>query len=127
LGATAQPEPQPADADATYTLVLEREGLWIAEEAATHTQNIVAELGLSWNLSQSPDPEVHAETVATEPCPISGKPGGLDSEKVAHMQPVATEPDLPGGQLGALNANARTHLASVEPEVLPIKGEDDLL
>ncbi len=92
-----QPKPQPADADATHTLVLEREGLWIAEEAAAYAQNVVAELGLSQDLSQSPDPEVYMETVATEPCPISGELGGLNSEKVAHVQPVAMEPDLLGG------------------------------
>jgi len=92
-----QPKPQPADADATHTLVLEREGLWIAKEVATHAQNVIVELGLSQDLLQSLDPKVHMETVAMEPCPISGEPGGLNSEKVAHVQPVAMEPDLLGG------------------------------
>ncbi len=47
LGATVQPETQPAEADATHTVVLEGEGLWIAEEVAAHAQNVDVELGLS--------------------------------------------------------------------------------
>ena len=47
LGATVQPETQPAETDATHTVVLEGEGLWIAEEVAAHAQNVDVELGLS--------------------------------------------------------------------------------
>ena len=45
LGATVQPKTEAIEA--THTIVLEGEGLWIAKEAATHAQNIVAELSLS--------------------------------------------------------------------------------
>jgi hypothetical protein len=81
--------------EATHTIVLEGEGLWMAEEGAAHTQNVDAELGLSQALPENLTPEVHVQTVIAEPHPISGKPGGL--KKVAHVQPVAAEPDLPGG------------------------------
>jgi len=47
LGATVQPEPQLADVDATHTVILEGEGLWMAEEGAAHAQNVIVELGLS--------------------------------------------------------------------------------
>jgi hypothetical protein len=122
-GATAQPETEAMEA--THTVVLEEEGLWIAEEAAAHAQNVVAELGLSRALPQSLTPEVHAQRVVAEPCPISGEPGGL--KKVARAQPIAAEPDLPGGQPGDPNANARAHLASAEPNDLQTEGDKDLL
>jgi hypothetical protein len=122
-GATAQPETEAMEA--THTVVLKGEGLWMAEEGATHTQNVNAELGLSQALPENPTPEVYVQTVIAEPHPISGKPGGL--EKVAHTQPVAAEPDLPGGQPGDLKEDARTHLASVEPGNLMNAEEDWLL
>jgi hypothetical protein len=110
-GAIVQPKTEAMEA--THTIILEEEGLWIAEEAAAHAQNVVAELGLSRALPQSLTPEVHAQRVIAEPCPISGKLRGL--EKVTHVQPIAAEPDLPGGQPGDPNVNAHTHLASAEP------------
>jgi len=120
-----QPEPQPADADATHTIVLDKEGYWMAEEGATHTQNVIVELGLSQTLPQSQTPEVHTQMVATEPCSKLGEPGGL--EKVAHMQLVAMEPDLKCGQPGDPDLITHTYLASVKPNDLPIKGKDDWL
>jgi len=122
-GATAQPETEATEA--THTITLEGEELWMAEEAATHTQNVDVELGLSRALPQSLIPEVHVQIVVAEPCPILGKPGGL--EKVARTQPIATELDLPGGQPGDPNANARTHLASAEPNNLRMEEDEDLL
>ncbi len=45
LGATVQPETEAIEA--THTVILEGEGLWIAEEVAAHAQNVDVELGLS--------------------------------------------------------------------------------
>jgi len=122
-GATVQPETEATEA--THTVTLEGEELWMAEEAAAHPQNVDAELGLSWALPQSLTPEVHAQRVIMEPCPISGKLGGL--EKVTRTQPVAAELDLPGGQPGDPNANAHAHLASAEPNNLRMEEDKDLL
>ncbi len=123
LGATVQPKTEATEA--THTIVLEREGYWMAEKEATHTQHVDVEIGLPLGHPESPALEVHAQTVIVEPHPILGKLGGL--EKVACMQPVAVELDLPGGQPGDPNVNARMHLASAEPEDLEIEGDTDLL
>jgi hypothetical protein len=88
----------------------------MAKKVATHAQNVNMELGLSWALPQSLIPEVHVQIVVAEPCPISGKLGGL--EEVAHAQSVAVELNLLGGQPGDPNVNARAHLASAEPNNL---------
>jgi hypothetical protein len=59
----------------------------MAEEGATHARLADAEMGLPLGHPESPPPEVHAQTVVAEPCPVSSGPEGL--EEVAHAQPVA--------------------------------------
>ena len=73
-------------------------------------------MGLPLGHPESPPPEVHAQTVVAEPCPLSGEPEGL--EEVAYAQPVPTEPDLRGSQPDDPNVDTRTHLEGAEPEDL---------
>ncbi len=125
MGATAQPKTQPAEADTTHTVILEGERLWIAEEAAAHTQNVDVELGLSWALPQSLNPEVHVKIVVVEPDPKLGEPDA--PRAAAYVQLVSVELDLLLGLPGDPKEDTCVHLTSAEPNDLQTKRDKDCL
>jgi len=131
-------------ADATYAADIEGEGCLLAKEGDTYMQIISVEVVLSWQHLQSPDPNVHVQTISTEPEVILGKPGAI--EEGAYIHNDCVELDLIEGQPGNLNtntleevahleldliqeetSNAPMHLEGIGPEVLMDAEEDCLL
>jgi len=101
-------------ADAIHIADIEGEGCSLAEEGDTHAQIVSAEVVLSRQHPQTPDPIVHAQTVGTELEAILGEPGAI--EEGAHAHDDRAEPDLKEGQLGDPNANTPEGVAHPEPD-----------
>ena len=87
LGAAKQPKSSPADP--THTTNLEGEGYMLAEEGATHTQIVVAEVGLSQWHPQAPAHNVHMQSIGAEPLTLPGEPNTIN--EVVHAQAGAVE------------------------------------
>ena len=92
----------------------------LAEEGDTHMQIISAEVVLSQQHTQTPDPKVHTQAIA-EPEVTPGKPGAIK------RQPGDLNANTPKGvayrELDSMSGeditnNACTHLKGTEPETL---------